>query len=266
MFLAAGLLVTSAFTTWANSTLVDQEGFAKLANGLLSSDEIRSQLDTSVTGELEGEPPTLQRHESLIQQATSEVVADEQFLAILEEALVDMHRQLVEEEGPVYLDLSGMHGLIVVRMQSLGAGSKAVDMIPPADQLAQIFVLEERDADLARSAIGAFRSLNVIVIMLAIALIGGGLGLAPDRFRAIRTFGFQVAVIAGLAFLAITLMRTLAENVGQDPETLPATGSVWAVLAAPLQSRLLLLAVLGAAAAVAGYFAAKIRDSATMTP
>lgn len=262
---------------WATTTLIDEQGYVAAVGPLAGDPRIQETLVEAVTGGLitpeqaadlvpllpdEFVEAAVQAVLDRIDEAAASVVASEQFANVWTAANADLHSAalalledrpggLQQQGDDLVLDLQPLRELVRAELQDLG-----VPLPPSAGSGSGPFVVVAQDANLAfvRAVYSVGRPMLAWFLLLPIALIVAGVLLAPDRLRALHRAGLGLLLVAAAMLVGWLIGRLLADGLF-DLTVLAGTGTiVYDALTASILSGIAVTAVVGAGAAVAGWW------------
>lgn len=246
-FLGGFAIALGIVGLWVNRTVGDTEAFSALASRLLDEDVIVNRLANEIVDPvLEVSPPEVRQQRRIIVATTERVLGDERFVPVFEDVLRDTHHQLLVADGEVTLRLDTALDAVVVEIRRIAP--RVADQLETVDA-PEPTILSASQASRVRGVIdfertASFALVIIGAILILIAVIGGG----P---RALVTAGTTVAVLCVLVFLIAFGVRALV-GVEVSGASRDAASSAYGVVIGGLRTTLLVTALAGAIAAVAG--------------
>jgi hypothetical protein len=258
MAIAAVCLVLGALAVYARATILDEDAFTARAVSTLSSDEVDEELADRLTNRLLVQSPSLVRWRPVVLDEAQRLTATPGFTTSFDSAARRLQHALFADRyqlasfdiGPAGTTLKRA---VAEREPKLAAPLRSAQ----ASDLMDLSGggIEGKLRKLAPTA----RRLDVLgvpLLLMALVLLGGAVGLAPDRRRGLHAAalvvgGTGVALVAGwMAARAITLQ--LFDTSHGDA----VVGQIWDAFLGDL--RLWSLALAGAGIALAACIAATL--------
>ncbi len=273
------LVVAAGVALWTQRTVLDTDRFVAVAGPVLDHPDVTQpladpvstavvdalavdQLPASVEGALEGE----------IDRLVADAVDSEPVRELLRGLVTRAHAATVglargerDEHAGVALGDGGlvleMRPAVVAALdtvtQDLGAiGRLLPDLLVPEDAGRVVLLRNDVLQGVERFVDGVDRAVPVLLVGAAAGVVLT-LGLASRRRRALTQLGLAVAVTAALAALAsVPLRDALAGR--PDPALRRAARALLEPLGSDLTGMLVLVAVVGAGAAVLGWLAGRV--------
>jgi hypothetical protein len=240
-----------AFGVWAKRQALDTQNWVDTSRSLLEDEQIRTAVglylvdqvwDTDAIEQrlVEVLPPRL---DPLAPQAAAALkqVAEREAPRLLGSALAlksweaanraahTQFKQIIEgdvaEGGNVTLDLKGVLDQLAGK---LGLSVDVTDKLPP--DVAQLQVLSSDDLEAAQTGMDLFKTLEIVLVLLAIALFAAAVYLARDRRRTLLSVGACIA-FAGLLILAVRRLGTdiVVDALAKSPNGEDAVENVWLI-------------------------------------
>jgi hypothetical protein len=232
---------------WADRTVANPQTFSSLAADLLAQPAIVSRLASAVVDPaIEQAPPAVRQQRAVIVATTRTVLSDARFVPLFEDALREVHHELVDGNGAVRLQLQPALDAVVVQVRKVSpqVAAQLADVTAPQPTL-----LSAGQASRIRSVVDLLRGATIAflvggAILLVIAVIGAG----P---RALLPFGVTLAVLCALILLLIYGVRGLVDVQVSGPSQDAAT-SAFGVVVSNLKRTLIVATIAGVACAIVG--------------
>ncbi len=235
-------LLLGIVANWARTQVYDGEAFADHAVQALDSDAVRVALTDAIVDQIvEVGPPEAISIRPLIQFVTATVVDTQAFADIYRDSVRDLHADLFEGQSDErVLALTLVDAMIVITGFMEQAYPEVSNQLPEDLNNTLIGHREQEAAASAASLGEGIGYLSVGFPLLAAALYGTALWVAPVRRRAVLYIGISL-ITAGILLVAgrsLVQEIAIAQAPFQDTRVAEAlwdayTGSLqgWAVLA-----------------------------------
>ena len=277
---------------WIKRTMLETDQFVAQLGPLADDPEIQAFVSERISDELtqaadletrlaDALPPDLQfldgtlatAGDQLITEATSRVIASDQFATLWREALAVAHTEVVNvltgdtrvvdvENGNVTLDLSSIRDSVRDRISDTGLAR----FLPAAsDQPLEITLYQSDALASAQTFVKLLEVLGFVLPLLVLVLFGAAIVLALDRRRAVFRIGLGLTIAMAVHLIALLVGRSfyLDSVIPALPE--PAASSLYDLLVTfpRVGTRAVLLAgillMIGAAVLGPTQLAARIR-------
>ena len=255
LLLAAGLIVLAVGTLclYAKRNVLDSDRLSSAAISTLDHAEVRHFIANETATQAIERVPELSAHKGTLEQATSAVVATDEFKSLVRGAIVTAEDALLKQG----VDNTEM------QLQNVGAlVRKQLAKVDPA-LAAQIPTdLNTRLANLGRApaltnflqAVKKVDVLGVILPPIAIGLLIASVAVGGDRRRATLRLGLGLLAWGLAGFVLMVITRGIALNAVPAGSSRDAAGPVWDEVLGPLQLWLLAVGALGLGLAVFAYW------------
>jgi len=249
--LAAVLLLLATLVGYANSALFDSNEFANRASAALEDEAVRAEIATRVTDDLViNAQADLIAVRPVIESVVDGLVGGNIFQSLFRSAVRDLHRAVFQQDqNTVTLTLADIGEVLRGALQALQpqiakeipgkADVEITDIDPPA------WV-----ADLARAADNAVAA-ELILLILAVAMVAGALWLSTDRRRTALTLGIAIVIAGVIAVVALGAAKTLVLARIDQAGVRDAADGVWDAFLGDLTKTLYLFAACGGVIAAA---------------
>ena len=249
--LAAVLLLLAALVGYANSALFDSNEFADRASAALDDEAVRSEIATRVTDDLViNAQADLIAVRPVIESVVDGLVGGSVFQGLFSSAVRDVHRAVFEQDqNTVTLTLADIGEVLRGAVQALRpqiakeipgkVDVEIADVDPPA------WV-----ADLARAADNA-ALVEVVLLLLAVALIAVAMWVSTDRRQTAMTLGVAIVMCGVIAVVALGVARTLVLARIDEAGVRDAADGIWNAFLGDLTRTLYLFAACGGIIAAA---------------
>ncbi|MCU0310070.1 MAG: hypothetical protein MUE36_03900 [Acidimicrobiales bacterium] len=211
----------------------------RVSTALIEQADLSTRLEGALPPELQFLDGTLaSAGDGLITEATSRVVASDQFAQLWRQALAIAHEEVVNvltgdtrvvdvQDGTVTLDLSSLRDAVRERISQTGLAQ----FLPPASSDPLEITLYQSDAlASAQSFVELLDVLGFVLPLLVIALFGASIALALDRRRGVFRVGLALTIAMVVHLLALLVGRSfyLDSVIPALPE--PAAASIYDLL------------------------------------
>jgi hypothetical protein len=251
LVLATLLWTVGIVAVWANRQLLDTENWVQTSDRLLENEDIRDALSTAILQRVYASAPVEnQLRETLPENLkplaapiaagmrevanrnAPKVLGSAAALTAWEKANRAAHRQLVRilegdvaRGGTVTLNL---HDLINQVAAGTGLPAGVADRLP--QNLQQLQVLKSDKLEAAQEAVQTFKTLVLVLVILAFLLLAAAVALSDDRRRTAVASGGCI-IFAGVLVLAL---RRLGSDVtvnalAEGPNARPAVRAVFVI-------------------------------------
>jgi hypothetical protein len=251
LVLATLLWTVGIVAVWSQRQLLDTENWVQTSDRLLENDEIRDALSTAILQRIYASAPVENRLRETLPENLKplagpiaaglrevanrnapKVLGSAAAMTAWETANRSAHRALlrvldgdVARGGTVTLNL---HDLIAQVAAGTGLPADVADRLP--QNLQQLQVLKTDKLEAAQKAVHTFKTLTIVLVVLAVALMAGAVALSADRRRTVVAAGGCI-LFAGVAVLAL---RRLGNGVAVDAlaegaNARPAVRAVFAI-------------------------------------
>lgn len=249
--LTAVLLLVATLVGYANSALFDSNEFANRASAALDDEAVRAEIATRVTDDLViNARADLIAVRPVIESVVDGLVGGKVFQSVFRSAVRDVHRAVFrQDQNTVTLTLADVGEVLRGAIQALRpqiakeipgkADVEITDVDPPA------WV-----ADLARAADNAV-AVEIVLLLLAAAMITVALWLSPDKRRTALTFGVAIVVAGVVAVVALGVAKTLVLARIDAAGVRDAVDGIWNAFLGDLTRTLYLFAACGGVIAAA---------------
>jgi hypothetical protein len=233
LVLATLLWTVGIVAVWSQRQLLDTENWVQTSDRLLANDEIRDALSTAILQRIYASAPVENRLRETLPENLKplagpiaaglrevanrnapKVLGSAAAMTAWETANRSAHRALlrvldgdVARGGTVTLNL---HDLIGQVAAGTGLPADVADRLP--QNLQQLQVLKTDKLEAAQKAVHTFKTLTIVLVVLAVALMAGAVALSADRRRTVVAAGGCI-LFAGVAVLAL---RRIGNGVAVD--------------------------------------------------
>jgi hypothetical protein len=257
LVLAAVAVVAGGATLYVRDELVNGPAFADRAVTASHEPAVQRVIAREITVQvLEPAYPDLIAGRPLLQSAVRLLVTSKPFDGVIRLAALHGHRLLFQRGGGnAVFDLTDA-GLVVTSVLRTLAPQLAKDL--PTNTEATLLTFKKRSfATHTLRVADAVRVLGIILPLVALALFGLGIAVAPDRRTAIARGAAAVGVTAVLFVVALELLKRYAVAHIQGPPELRAAdvhaaiGELWGAFLGDLVTWALIVAGVGLVVALA---------------
>lgn len=231
---------------WTRWVILDGERFAALADDFLDREAVRDALAERIVAESAiGQSPVP------LEPLVADGLATPAFEPVFAAAIRQMHGQLVHDADRLSLNLDP--ALALVREEVGAVAPEIADELPTEAEFGEIVIVERDQAPYVWIGAKAGRWGSAIAIGLAAVLLGAGVALAPRRWLALGVAGVGVVLASLLLVVVVTGAQEVAARWASSQVDRDAFDATWDVIEESLFVQTLLVAVMGVAAAVAGF-------------
>jgi hypothetical protein len=244
---AAGSLVLLAaiLAIWAERNALDRERVAAHAERIVADDAVQAVLAERLAEEVGRLRPELAPAVPVMEAVAERVVATRAFSEQVGDAVARAHALVFDGEVRIG-DVEVVVEAGAIRGRLARADSPLAGEVPPGAD-ATILEIEDVGGGLsaARTAGHVVDELAIALPLLALALLGLGVAVAPDRLRALGWAGAGIAAVAGVLVAAEIVGRGLAVRAAEGPVGHDAADAAIGEFTRPLRHGALLLAGVG---------------------
>jgi hypothetical protein len=236
---------------WVRRVVLDTDEFTALADDLLARKAVRDGLAAEIVEQLEQAQPAIGRIRVSLRPLVSEALATPAFGELFAEEIAGVHDQLVDGADQLSLDLDP--ALVLVTEQVRRVAPEVAAVIPSGAALGDIVLVRRSQAPYLWAGVEAARWGSLAAIVVAFGLLALGVALARRWPLALGVAGVGV-LVGSLLFLALVAAAeayvTRWVGVAVDRAAFRAS---WDVFERSLMVQTLLVALVGVAAAAAGF-------------
>jgi hypothetical protein len=248
---ASAAMVLALVAGYAQRAAVNSDQFANRATAALRDDSVRALIAERITDDvvLQSQADLITAR-PIIESVVSEIVGSRAFTGLFRAAVRDVHRTLFDRDRDTVT-------LTVADVGTVAAA--ALEQVRPS--LARRLEATERVALLKRnvSSVGGdlgrlmdrIRALALVLLVLSLALAAAALAISRDRRRTVVQLGMSVAGAAVLSIVAYGIVRSLAIDKVEGPESQAAAAAIWDAFLGDLRTAAWILAGSGAVIAAA---------------
>ncbi len=251
MVLASLAAVLALVAGYARQTVVDSDQFANRATEALRDDSVQSLIAEKITDEvvLKNEADLVAAR-PLIESVASGIVGGRAFTELFRKAVADLHRSLFKhDKHTVALTIADVGTVLAAALQQVRP-----DLADEVGSSERVEVVRDDIGSLSATLVDIaerIRLLALVLVILALALVGGALWLSPDRRTTVIELGLGLAAAGAVIVVAYGITRSIAVDHVQGPDQQAAAGAVWDAFLGDLRTEGWLLAGAGAVMAAA---------------
>ncbi|HEU0024241.1 MAG TPA: hypothetical protein VFQ12_06400 [Thermoleophilaceae bacterium] len=250
--LASAVMVLALVAGYARRAAVGSDQFANRATAALRDDSVRSLIAERITDDVVlAKKADLLAARPIIESVASTVVGSAAFTDLFRAAVRDAHRAVFDrDKDTVTVTVADVGTVLAAALEQLRP-----ELASKVDATGRVSLvtrdLGSLSGDLARLA-DRVRAAALLLLVLSLGLVGGALGISPDRRRTVVELGIGAAVGGILLVVAYGVVRGTAVEHVDGPEAQAAAGAVWDAFLSDLRTAALILAGSGAVVAAAG--------------
>jgi hypothetical protein len=249
---AGWLLVPLAgLGVWTQRVVLDTGEFTALSDDLLEREEVRDALAFEIVQEVERTRPGVTQSGVPVEELVSGALATPEFRVLFRDANGRVHDQLVDGEDALSLDLDP--ALAVVTEEVRQVAPDVADQFPSAEEFGEIVLVERGQAPYVWIGAEAARWGSLVAIAVALGLLGLAVALADRRALTLGVAGVGVVVASVLFALLVTGAQAYASRWVPEGADRAGFDATWDVIESSLLVQTLLVALVGVAAAAAGF-------------
>ena len=251
MVLASLAAVLALVAGYARQTVVDSDQFANRATAALRDDSVQSLIAEKITDEVVlKNQADLVAARPLIESVASGIVGGRAFTELFRKAVADLHRSLFKhDKHTVALTIADVGTVLAAALQQVRP-----DLADEVGSSERVEVVRHDIGSLSATLVDLaerIRLLALVLVILALALVGGALWLSPDRRTTVIELGLGLAAAGAVIVVAYGITRSIAVDHVQGPDQQAAAGAVWDAFLGDLRTEGWLLAGAGAVMAAA---------------
>jgi hypothetical protein len=261
--LVAGCLVVPVadLAVWTQRVVLDTDEFTALSDDLLEREEVREALAFEIVQQVERTRPGVTQGGVPVEQLVSGALGTAEFREQFRVAIGRVHDQLVDGEDALTLDLDP--ALVLVTEEVRQVAPDVADQFPSAEEFGELVLVERGQAPYVWIGAEAARWGSLGAIVVALLLLGLAVALAERRGLTLGIAGVGVVVASVLFALLVTGAQAYAARWVPESTTRAGFEASWDVIESSLLVQTLLVALVGVAAAAAGFLIELARTPAT---
>ncbi|MGH9027423.1 MAG: hypothetical protein ACRDWD_15105 [Acidimicrobiia bacterium] len=258
--LAGILVVIGAITLmlastgwWLDRYVLDTERFTSTVDEVLDRGEVKLALSDEIVSQISRQTDTnLDIIKPFVASIVTEIVDSAPFRRVFNAAVSTAHRALVDGEEPeIVLNLQDTYDNIRNAIRVVSPRT-ARDL--PASPEINIEVLDQSQLETIWDIIDTVENVILYLTLGAVVLIGGGIAVAPRRWRTLALAGWSTFGSFAILLIALAMARRIALGRIEDPTFRDAADAAWQVVTHGLiVQSVLLLIVAGFIALGAGW-------------
>lgn len=221
VLIAVGLLLVpfASQGVWVERKLLSTRAFTTLSTDVLAQDAVRDALANRIADELEKRVSQVSLVRFALVPALREALDTEEFEAIFERAVADVHSQLERGDDELKLDLDAVLPLVRELVSQVPLVGESVASEIPDGVLPAFTVVTKENVPQLWVGVEATQDAWWLFAVLSLAFLGAGVAVARRRALAVVVVGLGIAVIAVVLVLALRLGRDpLSEVAGPTVE------------------------------------------------
>ncbi|HUF84540.1 MAG TPA: hypothetical protein VMQ81_08120 [Acidimicrobiia bacterium] len=252
LLVAGCLLVPLAdLGVWTQRVVLEADEFTALSDDLLEREEVRDALAFEIVQEVERTRPGVTQSGVPVEALVSEALATPEFRGLFRDANGRVHDQLTEGGDALTLDLDP--ALAVVTAEVRQVSPEVADQFPSAEEFGEIVLVQRNQAPYVWIGVEAARWGSLIAVILALGLLALAVAIADRRGLTLGIAGAGVVVASVLFALSVTGAQAYAARWVPDGPNRAGFEATWDVIESSLLVQTLLVALVGVAAAAAGF-------------
>jgi hypothetical protein len=247
------VLAVAGVGWWVERSLLSNSRVTTAANHILDEAAVQNALTQVVVHELERAAGTnLQLAEPFLASVVQQVVKASAFRTVFDAAVSEAHHVLVTRGSTDFvLDLKRTYGQVRETLQQV-APNLAAQL--PSERRLDIVVLTHNELSTVYDTIDQLKRIVDILVIVGVALVAAGIGVAVRRWRALAVAGFTLFGASIVILLAIVILRPVVHSRVPDPVYADAARSVFVVVTRGLVVQTAVIAVVAALIALAARF------------
>jgi len=252
LLVAGWLLVPLAgLGFWTQRVVLDTDEFTALSDDLLEREEVREALAFGIVQEVERTRPGVGQSGVPVEALISDALGTPEFRGVFRDANRRVHDQLVDGEDALSLDLDPALALATEQVAQVAPDVAA--QFPSAEEFGEIVLIERGQAPYVWAGATAARWGSLVAIALAIGLLGLAVVLAERRGLTLGIAGVGVVLASMLFALVVTAAQAYTARWVPNAINRAGFNATWDVIESSLLVQTLLVALVGVAAAAAGF-------------
>lgn len=236
---------------WTQRVVLDTDEFTALSDDLLEREDVRDALAFEIVQEVERTRPGATRSGVPVEALISDALATPEFRELFRDANGQVHDQLVDGEDALALDLDP--ALVIVTEQVRQVAPDVADQFPSPAEFGEIVLMERGQAPYVWIGAEAARWGSLIAIILSLGMLALAVALADRRGLTLGIAGTGVVVASVLFALLVTGAQAYAARWVPEGADRGGFNATWDVIESSLLVQTLLVALVGVAAAAAGF-------------
>jgi hypothetical protein len=231
---------------YARQTVVNSDQFANRATAALRDDSVSSLIAQKITDEVVlKNKADLVAARPLIESVAEGIVGGRAFTNLFRNAVRDVHATLFQQDrDTVTLTIADVGTVLAAALQQVRP-----DLANQVGSSERVEILRDDIGSVSTSLANVADQIKLLALLLvlgAIALVGGALWISPDRRTTVIELGLGLAVAGGLIVVAYGILRSAAVNHVHGPEQQAAARAVWDSFVGDLRTEAWILAGAGA--------------------
>jgi len=252
LLVAGWLLVPLAdLGFWTQRIVLDTDEFTALSDDLLEREEVRDALAFGIVQEVERTRPGVGQSGVPVEALISDALGTPEFRGLFRDANRRVHDQLADGEDALSLDLDPALALATEQVAQVAPAVAA--QFPSAEEFGEIVLIERGQAPYVWAGATAARWGSLVAIALAIGLLGLAVVLAQRRGLTLGIAGVGVVLASMLLVLLVTAAQAYTARWVPNAINRAGFNATWDVIESSLLVQTLLIALVGVAAAAAGF-------------
>ncbi len=241
---AIGLFLTGILG-WLNSAVVNGENFANLVNEVRQDEDVKAEIGQAVAVAVLDAQPDLIAVEPAIAAGTAAVVGSPILDGVFTPAIRSFHDAMTKAgSDSAVLQIADLGATVTAALEQFVP--QAAEVLP--DDLSLTLAEVGGQDGIAGQLIpvlSAVATLAWAVPLVSIALIAGGIWLAPKRRLSLVRLGWMMVIVAG--FLGLLVVALNVAGALTDSSTLPGAvvGAALSIFSEPLSVRFIAIGVVG---------------------
>jgi hypothetical protein len=244
-----GLAVAST-GWWLERYVLDTDRFTGTANKVLDQEDTKDAITHVLVRQLSSAAgQNLELAEPLLATVVQGVVDSDAFRAIFDRALSAAHEVLVDRDvEQIVLDLTDTYDRIRSPLEQFAPGLAAD--LPSRDEL-RVVLLERSQLTTAWDLVDLIEDVVAIVTVAALVLVGAGIALSFERWRALELAAWVLVGALAVVLLSLVVMRSVVPDRIPDAVYARAAKSAFGVVTRGLVVQSITFAVFAGVVALA---------------
>jgi hypothetical protein len=262
LLVAGWLLVPLAgLGFWTQRVVLDTDEYTALSDDLLEREEVRDALAFEIVQEAERTRPGIRQSGVPIAPLVSDALGTLEFRGLFRDANGRVHDQLVDGEDALSLDLDPALGVVTEEVRQVAPD--VADQFPSPEEFGEIVLVRRRQAPYLWIGAEAARWGSLAAIVLSLGLLALAVALARRRALTLGVAGVGVVTVSALFLLLVTGAQAYAARWIAEDVDRAGFNATWDVIESSLLVQTLLIALIGVAAAAAGFLVELARTPPT---
>lgn len=245
------LVPLAGLGVWVQRVVLDTGEFTALSDDLLEREAVRDALAAEIVARFEAVQPGVSQAGVPLEPLISDALGAPAFTDRFADALARLHSQLVDGDDRLSLDLDPTIALVADEVRA--RFPEAAGRIPPIGESGDLVLVRRAQAPYIWAGVVAARWGSLISIVVVLVLLGFAVALARRPGLTLGVAGVGVIAASLLLLALVAAAQAYASRWVSAGVQRAAFEATWDVFQRSLTVQMLLVALVGVAAAAAGF-------------